>query len=107
MQVPPAVNARRSHRAGIVRRFSKMAGLHFKSAGLGARGARFAWREPGAAFVVLRMAGWVAAVSLLLKRMPLPRVLKLIEPRVRRGRAGRDAGRTQAGLPRPPAAAPG
>jgi hypothetical protein len=100
MQVPPAVNARRSHRAGIVRRFSKMAGLHFKSAGLAARGARFAWREPGAAFVVLRMAGWVAAVSLLLKRMPLPRVLKLIEPRVRRGRAGRDAARTQARLAR-------
>jgi Transglutaminase-like superfamily len=77
-----------------------MAGLHFKSAGLAARAARFAWREPGAALVVLRMAAWVAAVSLLLKRMPLPRVLKIVEPRARRGRAGRDAARTQARLAR-------
>jgi hypothetical protein len=77
-----------------------MAGLVSKSAWLAARAARFAWREPGAAFVVLRMAGWVAAVSLLLKRMPLPRVLKLVEPRGRRGRAGCDAALRQARLAR-------
>lgn len=68
----------------------------FKTAGLVPRAARFALREPGAALTVLRMAAWVAAVSLLLKRMPLPRVLNLVEPRRRRTRARRDATETQA-----------
>src|ERR1051326_4066800 len=68
----------------------------FKTVGLVPRAARFALREPGAALTVLRMAAWVAAVSLLLKRMPLPRVLNLVEPRRRRTRAGRDAAETQA-----------
>ncbi|MDQ3917516.1 MAG: lasso peptide biosynthesis B2 protein [Acidobacteriota bacterium] len=70
----------------------------FKTAGLVPRAARFALREPGTALTVLRMAAWVAAVSLLLKRMPLPRVLNLVEPRRRRTRAGRDAAQTQARL---------
>jgi hypothetical protein len=70
----------------------------FKTAGLVPRAARFALREPGAALTVLRMAAWVAAVSLLLKRMPLPRVLNLVEPRRRRTRAGRDAAERQARL---------
>ncbi|MDQ5837746.1 MAG: lasso peptide biosynthesis B2 protein [Acidobacteriota bacterium] len=70
----------------------------FKTAGLIPRAARFASREPGAALTVLRMAAWVAAVSLLLKRMPLPRVLNLVEPRRRRTRARLDAAETQARL---------
>src|ERR1043165_9747730 len=70
----------------------------FKTAGLVPRAARFALREPGAALTVLRMAAWVAAVSLLLKRMPLPRVLNLVEPRRRRTRARCDAAQTQARL---------
>jgi hypothetical protein len=70
----------------------------FKTAGLVPRAVRFALREPGAALTVLRMAAWVAAVSLLLKRMPLPRVLNLVEPRRRRTRARRDAAETQTRL---------
>jgi Transglutaminase-like superfamily len=71
-----------------------------KAAGLVHRAARFALREPGAALTVLRMAAWVAAVSLLLKRMPLPRVLNLVEPRRRRTGAKLDAEQTQARLAR-------
>src|ERR1051326_5414736 len=70
----------------------------FKTVGLVPRAARFALREPGAALTVLRMAAWVAAVSLLLKRMPLPRVLNLVEPRRRCARARLDASETQARL---------
>ena len=66
----------------------------FKTAGLFPRAVRFALREPGAALTVLRMAAWVAAVSLLLKRMPLPRVLNLVEPRRRRTRARLDVAQT-------------
>jgi len=70
----------------------------FKTAGLFPRAARFALREPGAALTVLRMAAWVAAVSLLLKRMPLPRVLNLVEPRRQRTRARLDVAQTQTRL---------
>jgi hypothetical protein len=63
------------------------------------RAARFALREPGAALTVLRMAAWVAAVSLLLRVMPLPRVLSLAEPRWPR-RAPREAAEVQARLAR-------
>lgn len=45
------------------------------------RAGRFAAREPGSALVVLRMAGWVAALSLLVRLLPLPRALGLLTPR--------------------------
>ena len=65
-----------------------------------ARGARFAAREPLSALLLLRMAAWVAAASLLLKLMPFERAMVLITP-LRRGRAPADdpAG-TQARLSR-------
>ena len=70
-----------------------------KTAGFALRASRFASREPGAALTLLRMAAWVAAVSLLLRWMSLPRVLSLAEPR-RARRATRDAARVQARLAR-------
>lgn len=47
------------------------------------RGARFAWRDPRSAALLLRMAGWVAAFSVLVKVLPLPRALRLLTPRRR------------------------
>lgn len=42
---------------------------------------RFMIRKPREAFLVLRMAGWVILLSLLIRMQPLPRVLKLMTPR--------------------------
>ncbi len=42
------------------------------------RAAHFAGRRPSEAFLLLRMAGWVALLSLLIKLLPLPRVLSLV-----------------------------
>jgi hypothetical protein len=44
------------------------------------RAGRFAAREPGSALVALRMAGWVAALSLLVRFLPLTRALGLLTP---------------------------
>ena len=35
-------------------------------------------RRPGEALLLVRMAGWVLALSLLIKLLPLPRVLRLV-----------------------------
>jgi len=48
------------------------------------RAGRFAAREPGSAFVLLRMAFWVAALSLLVRLLPIQRALGLLTPRRRR-----------------------
>jgi hypothetical protein len=66
-------------------------------ASLAARGARLALRRPRSALLALRMAAWVAALSLSMRLMPLPRVLQLITPR-RKRRPPRDAGAVQAKL---------
>jgi len=66
---------------------------------LAARGARFVVREPGAALLALRMSAWVAALSLFVKFMPLPRALGLVAPG-RLGRSTHDADETQAALAR-------
>ena len=65
------------------------------------RGARTAYgagsllyRDPASAVLLLRMAGWVATLSLLVRVMPLPRILKLMQPRSRPASA--DAAETQA-----------
>lgn len=66
---------------------------------LAARGASFVVREPGSALLALRMSAWVAALSLFVKFMPLPRALGLVAP----GRLGRATGgdaETQAALAR-------
>jgi len=39
---------------------------------------RFVHRRPGEALLLARMAGWVLALSLLIKLLPLPRVLRLV-----------------------------
>lgn len=42
------------------------------------RALHFIGRRPDEAFLLLRMAGWVALLSLLIKLLPLPRVLSLV-----------------------------
>ena len=67
---------------------------------LPARAARLTFDEPGSALLALRMAYWVAALSLLVKLMPLPRALKLVAPRARGARAVADPAKVQQGLAR-------
>lgn len=42
------------------------------------RAVHFIRHRPGEAFLLLRMAAWVALLSVLIKFLPLPRVLSLI-----------------------------
>ena len=65
-----------------------------------ARGARFVAREPLSGLLVLRMAAWVAAASLLLKLMPFERAMVLITPLRRRRPPASDPAATQARLSR-------
>lgn len=64
------------------------------------RAARFALREPGSALLVARMAAWVAALSLAMKVLPLPKALRLVAPARRRRAAGVEAAEVQARLGR-------
>ena len=66
---------------------------------LPARAARLTLGEPGAALLALRMACWVAALSLFVKLMPLPRALKLVATRAR-GVRPRDPAEVQESLAR-------
>jgi hypothetical protein len=50
------------------------------------RAAKLVLGEPGSALLALRMAFWVAALSALIKFLPLPRALSVVTTRVRRGR---------------------
>lgn len=64
----------------------------------GSRALGFTLRKPGAAWLLARMAFWVLALSLLVKWLPLPRVMGLMRPR-RRPRQPRAAqAEVQAGL---------
>jgi len=68
-------------------------------ASLATRGARFVVREPRAALLALRMSAWVAALSLLVKVLPLPRALQFVAPG-RLGPAALDPEEAQASLAR-------
>lgn len=46
--------------------------------GLFTQAGRFVRHRPGEALLLVRMAGWVLALSLLIKLLPLPRVLRLV-----------------------------
>jgi hypothetical protein len=48
----------------------------------------FAARKPGEAWLVVRLAAWVAALSALVKFLPLPRVLSLVTAAPRRKGGG-------------------
>ena len=65
-----------------------------------ARAARFVVREPSSALTALRMAAWVAALSLLVKFLPLPRALKFVAPRARAVAPPPDAAEVQLKLAR-------
>ena len=62
-------------------------------------GLRFVGREPASALLLVRMAGWVTLLSLLVRVMPLPRVLSLLQPR-RRTPANSNPAEVQARLAR-------
>jgi hypothetical protein len=47
------------------------------------RAMRFAARRPGSALVLLRMAFWVATLSVLVRFLPISRALSLLTPRRR------------------------
>jgi Transglutaminase-like superfamily len=51
---------------------------------LTSRGARFFRRDAAFAALAIRIAAWVAAVSLMMKIMSLPRVMRVAAPRRRR-----------------------
>ena len=50
-------------------------------AALPTRAARLVVSEPGSALLAARMGAWVAALTLLLKFMPLPRAMAFLTPR--------------------------
>jgi len=47
------------------------------------RAGSFVWRKPREAALLVRMAGWVLILSVLMRLLPLPRALRLVvmEPR--------------------------
>src|SRR5215207_962341 len=69
-------------------------------AALPARAARLVLCEPGSALLAARMSAWVAALTLLLKLMPLPRAMALVAPRRARRSLPPDAALVQARLAR-------
>jgi len=69
-------------------------------AALPSRAARLVLYEPGSALLAARMGAWVAALSLLIRLMSLPRALALVAPRRARRNAPPDAALVQARLAR-------
>ena len=51
------------------------------------RALRFLYLDPPAMILMLRMAAWIVTFSLMMRVLPLPRVLRLITPRHRRSSA--------------------
>lgn len=58
------------------------------------RAAHFVRRRPGEVFLLVRMAAWIALLSLLIKFLPLPRVLSLLAVTTR-GRKPKNSAWTQ------------
>ncbi|HEX7317808.1 MAG TPA: lasso peptide biosynthesis B2 protein [Pyrinomonadaceae bacterium] len=69
-------------------------------AALPTRAARLVVSEPGSALLAARMGAWVAALTLLLKFVPLPRAMSLLAPRPRARVAPTDAALVQDRLAR-------
>jgi hypothetical protein len=69
-------------------------------AALPSRAARLVLCEPGSALLAARMGAWVAALSLLVKLLPLPRAMALVTPRRARRNLPPDAALVQARLAR-------
>lgn len=61
------------------------------------RASRFLCRDPRSALLLLRMAWWVVALSVMVRALPLPRVFSIITPRHRHVSTG-DSATTQARL---------
>ena len=63
--------------------FEKVKSFVSNSAHITWRTGRLVVHDPQSTFLIFRMAGWVAFVTLCLKFMPLHRVLDLVTPRPR------------------------
>ncbi len=50
-------------------------------AAFGGRAVQTLLHQPGEIILLLRMAFWVVAVTILMKRLPMPRVLQIVTPR--------------------------
>ena len=69
-------------------------------AALPTRAARLVLCEPGSALLAARMGAWVAALSLLVNLLPLPRAMALVTPRRARRNLPPDPALVQARLAR-------
>ena len=76
----------------------RLSRIYRRSAGVAYDAAQLLRRDPASALLLLRMAGWVTALSLLVRVMPLPRILSLMQPRPRPARKQEDAEEVQARL---------
>src|SRR6266478_282361 len=47
------------------------------------RAARMLFRKPAAALLLYRMAAWVFAVTIMLRFMPIPRVMEIVRPSIK------------------------
>jgi Transglutaminase-like superfamily len=47
------------------------------------RAARMLFRKPAAALLLCRMAAWVFAVTIMLRFMPIPRVMEIVRPSIK------------------------
>jgi hypothetical protein len=56
------------------------------------RAARMLFRKPAVALLLFRMAGWVFAVTVMLRFMPIPKVMGIVRPSIK-GRV--DSGNTE------------
>lgn len=79
---------------------SELAGKLLSPARAASRATRFALREPGSALIALRMASWVAALTLMIRLMSLPRAMRLVAPHRRVAATTGDATEAQARLAR-------
>ena len=61
--------------------FEEMTHVCRRSGHFGARALRSCLCKPGTAWLAARMAFWVVSLSVLMRLLPLPRVMRLLTPR--------------------------
>lgn len=54
-----------------------------RAGSLALRVSSFIYHKPGASWLLIRMASWVGMLTVLIRILPLPRMLKLMQPRRR------------------------
>jgi hypothetical protein len=64
------------------------------------RASRMLIRKPASALLLFRMAGWVFAVTIMLRFMPIPRVLAIVRPSMKQREVTGDSQAVQVRLGR-------